>query len=259
MMIANNNNNNTEVCDFYNDPKRKERENEYINKETFPTLDLSIEGIQESISKVWKECQQGQELLEEIDRILAVLYSKISAFSSSNNLCFSIQSVSELDSLAKEYEIKRTLIYETLNKKVNLKNELELLYLDFINKQLHNPSEHIQEAKKPFLYPQFPDSFASNISQKSPNSCSDWSMINEIEQNAHSSSSFDSFENYSEDDQDNESMILDMSAPGSYSTNFEYIQQTQEDRLEQSEYELLYDLEFEQEGESDNNPPSMLQ
>lgn len=257
-MIANNNDKNTELYDIYNDPKRKERENDFINKETFPTLDLSIEGIQESISKVWKECQQGQELLEEIDSILAILYSKISTFSSSNNLHFSIQSVSELDSLAKEYEIKRTLIYETLTKKINLKSELELFYLNYINKQFHNPSKHVQEVMNQSLYSQFPDSFVSNASQKSPNSCSDWSMINEIEKDAHSSSSLDSFDNYSDDGQDNESMLLDMSISGSHSTNFEYIQQTQDDRFEQNEYEVLYDLEFEQR-ESDNVSSSMFQ
>ncbi|KAH8581515.1 uncharacterized protein ELE39_000576 [Cryptosporidium sp. chipmunk genotype I] len=253
-MLTNIKSSNAELCDLYNDPKRKERENDYINKEIFPTLDLSIEGIQESISKVWKECQQGQELLEEIDHLLATLYSKISAFSSSNNSCFSIKSVSELDSIVKEYEIKRTLIYEALTRKVNLKSELELMYLDFIKKQyqqVHNPLENVQEAT-------INQSFVSNITQMSSNSCSDWSMINEIDQDAYSSS-LDNFGNYSgydgDDDQDNESMILDMSISESHSTNFEYIQQTQEDILEQNEHEIFNDLELEREGDDDSVSP----
>ncbi|EAK87753.1 hypothetical protein [Cryptosporidium parvum Iowa II] len=252
-MITNIKGNNAELCDFYNDPKRRERENDYINKETFPTLDLSIEGIQESISKVWDECQQGQELLEEIDRILTILYSKISAFSSSNNACFSLQSVSELDSLVKEYEIKRSLIYETLSGKINLKSELELLYLDFIKKQFqetHIPLEGVQETTN--INQSF---FSNNITQMSSNSCSDWSMINEIDQNAYSSG-LDSFED--DDDQDNESMILDMSISGSHSTNFEYIHQTQEDRLEQNGQEILNVLEIEQERSDDGFIPSFI-
>lgn len=124
---------NRELCNYLqSDSKRKEREDEYINGEMFPTLDLSAEGIQESISKVWRECQQGQDLLEEIDRTLATLYSRISVFSSSENPCFSIESVFELDSLVKEYETKRSLIYEVLTRKLSLKRELELLYLDLM-------------------------------------------------------------------------------------------------------------------------------
>ncbi|KAK9173117.1 hypothetical protein CmeUKMEL1_08115 [Cryptosporidium meleagridis] len=242
-MINNIKGNNAELCDFYNDPKRREMEDDYINKETFPTLDLSIEGIQESISKVWNECQQGQELLEEIDRILSILYSKISAFSSTNNGCFSLQSVSELDSLVKEYEIKRSLIYETLNRKINLKNELELLYLDFIKKEFQQtciPLENVQKTTN--INQSF---FSNNITQMSSSSCSDWSMINEIDQNAYSSG-LDSLD----DDEDNESMILDMSISGSHSTNFEYIP-IQEDRLEQNDQEILNALEIEQERSDD--------
>ncbi|KAF7455853.1 hypothetical protein HWI79_3613 [Cryptosporidium felis] len=177
------------------DPKRKDRENSYINKETFPTLDLSIEGIEESIYKVWCECQQGQELLKEIDHVLSLLYSKISVISSPSNGRFSIEEICEMDSLVKENEANRNLIYETFTRKLALKHELELLRQDLINKKSREAGQEQRD------------------SHGGPNS--DWNvLLEELEHRSDSDSS-----------SGHNSMFLDLSVSGSHSTDFEYVQE----------------------------------
>ncbi|KAJ1606929.1 hypothetical protein OIY81_2956 [Cryptosporidium canis] len=225
-MISSVDSNDREFYDFCNDPKRREREDDYINREMFPTLDLSMEGIQESIAKVWRECQQGQELLREIDYMLAVLYSRISVFSSSSNPSFSLQSISELDSLVKEYEAKRALVYESLARKVELKGELERLYLDFVGKQCsqHGPVE----AARPLSQLPWP----LDPTQMSPSSDSDWSMANDNERDSESSC----LDELSDQEDDRDSTFPEMSIPDSHSTNFEYIQQGQSEESEQEAY-----------------------
>lgn len=216
-----------QLSDLYSDPKRKEREESYINGEVFPTLDLSVEGIQESISKVCSECQQGKDLLEEVDRTLAALYSRISAFSSSENPCFSMESVFELDALVKEYEAKRALIYEVLTRKLSLKSELELLYLDLTIKRQRQ---------------QLGSSLRSPSSPEPSGSCSDWSMTSgaavERDEDSHVFGDLMTDQEGASDDYDDSysSMVLEASVSDSHSTSSEYSQPNQpESRLQSRE------------------------
>ena len=112
------------LIDILNNEHFKIKEENYLRKQGIPTLDISIDGLNESIKKIDEDCETGREILMEIDKILSSLYSKLGNITCTDEN-YSIHKVKMINDMVTEYENKREEIYKVFITKYNLKNDLE--------------------------------------------------------------------------------------------------------------------------------------
>ncbi|KAH7647279.1 hypothetical protein FG379_002422 [Cryptosporidium bovis] len=122
-----------DLIKILNNENLREKEESYLNKQGLPTLDISIDGLDESIKKVERECETGKEILMEIDIVLSCLYSKLGTITCSNNN-YSNDQINIINDIVTKYESKREKIYEIFITKFNLKNDLENVKLELLKK-----------------------------------------------------------------------------------------------------------------------------
>ncbi|KAH8739027.1 hypothetical protein FG386_003352 [Cryptosporidium ryanae] len=122
-----------DLISMLNNENLRKKEENYLNKQGLPTLDISIDGLDESIRKIDNECQTGKEILMEMDMILSNLYSKLGIMTCSNDNYSNYQN-NIINDIITKYEHKRDRIYKIFITKFNLKNDLENIKLELLKK-----------------------------------------------------------------------------------------------------------------------------